>query len=146
MHLRQSNRLNDLPPQLDAVRRRAAVNTTTAWSTEVDAKPLPAPTFNRDIAPIMFAQCASCHRPGEAAALSLLTYKQVSKRADLVAAVTDSRFMPPWHAEQVDVAYHGERRLTDEQIASIKLGSPPTCPRAAADLPAAPNSSRLAAW
>ena len=52
-------------------------------------------TFNRDIAPIVFANCVVCHRPGEAAPFSLLDYAQAKKRAGLITALTTSRFMPP---------------------------------------------------
>ena len=55
-----------------------------------------APTFNREVAPLLFERCASCHRPGRPAPFSLLTYDDVRPRArQLVAAVT-SRAMPPW--------------------------------------------------
>src|SRR5262245_50699004 len=54
------------------------------------------PTFNRDVAPIIFAKCASCHRPGEAAPFSLLTYDDVRRRASQIVEVTQMRFMPPW--------------------------------------------------
>ncbi|WP_172991763.1 c-type cytochrome [Lacipirellula parvula] len=143
MHLRQPNRLKFAATAAALLTLCAiAISTTTAWSTETksDVKPAPAPTFNCDIAPIMFAQCASCHRPGEAAPFSLLTYKQVSKRADLVAAVTESRFMPPWHAEPIETPFHGERRLTDEQIATIQAWVDADMPEGdPADLPAAPE-------
>lgn len=43
-------------------------------------------TFNRDIAPILFKQCAPCHRPGEAAPFSLLTYEDAKKRAEQIDA------------------------------------------------------------
>ena len=104
-----------------------------------DEQPQP-PTFNRDVAPIIFAQCASCHRPGEAAPFSLLTYKDVKKRADLVAAVTASRYMPPWHAEPASIPFHGERRLTDEQIALLRAWVDADMPEGdAADLPPTPE-------
>ena len=45
----------------------------------------PAPTFNKDIAPILYANCATCHRPGEVAPFPLLTYQDASKRASLIA-------------------------------------------------------------
>ena len=48
-------------------------------------------TFNRDIAPIVFAHCASCHRPGEVGPFSLLTYADVRQRATLIAQVTAKR-------------------------------------------------------
>ena len=53
-------------------------------------------TFNRDIAPIIFHSCSTCHRPGESGPFSLLTYYDVKKHARQIAEVTQSRFMPPW--------------------------------------------------
>jgi len=79
------------------------------------------PTFNHDIAPIIYSNCSNCHRPGEVAPFSLLTYDDAAKRAKQLAAVTAARFMPPWKAEP---GYGGhfmnERRLTDAQIATIR--------------------------
>ena len=48
-------------------------------------------TFNRDVAPIVLAQCATCHRPGEVAPFSLLTYEDAHKRARQIALVTSQR-------------------------------------------------------
>src|SRR5881628_608480 len=79
-----------------------------------------APTFNQDIAPILYQHCATCHRPGEVAPFSLLTYQDASKRASLIASVTERRYMPPWKAEPNYGHFADERRLTDAQIASIK--------------------------
>src|SRR6266545_4538742 len=56
-------------------------------------------TFNKDIAPILFRHCAGCHRPGEVAPFSLLTYQQVRARASDVVKVTSRRYMPPWLPE-----------------------------------------------
>jgi mono/diheme cytochrome c family protein len=89
----------------------------------------PAPvTFAETIAPIVYANCASCHRPGEAAPFSLLTYDDVAKRAALIARVTESRYMPPWHAEAGYGEFVGERRLSEAQIAAFaewaKTGMP----------------------
>src|SRR5262245_10263958 len=75
-----------------------------------------APTFNKEVAPILFQNCAACHRPGEGAPFSLLTYEDAKKRGKLLARVTQSRQMPPWKADKGDVAFRNERRLTDEQI------------------------------
>jgi hypothetical protein len=76
-------------------------------------------TFSRDIAPIIFTNCASCHRPGEAAPFSLLSYQDVKKRAAQVAYITEQRIMPPWKAEHGDYEFKNERRLTAEQIGMI---------------------------
>src|ERR1051326_7266263 len=56
-------------------------------------------TFTEHVAPIVLNVCATCHRPGEAAPFSLLTYEDVRKRGKLLATVTQSRYMPPWHAD-----------------------------------------------
>ena len=56
-------------------------------------------TFSRDIAPIVFAQCAACHRPGEVGPFSLLTYTDVKQHARQIAEVTRRRVMPPWKVE-----------------------------------------------
>ena len=57
------------------------------------------PTFNKDIAPILYQNCATCHRPGEVAPFSLLTYSDAAKKASLLAVVTEKRVMPPWKPE-----------------------------------------------
>jgi mono/diheme cytochrome c family protein len=79
-----------------------------------------APTFSKDVAPILFQQCAGCHRPGEAAPFSLLTYDDARKRGKLIAQLTHSRQMPPWKADPGDVPFRNERRLKDEQIAVLR--------------------------
>jgi mono/diheme cytochrome c family protein len=76
-------------------------------------------TFSETIAPIVYANCVTCHRAGEAAPFPLITYEDVAKRGALIARVTASRYMPPWHAASGHGEFVGERRLTDQQIASI---------------------------
>jgi hypothetical protein len=76
-------------------------------------------TFSETIAPIVYANCVTCHRPGEAAPFALISYEDVAKRATLIARVTESRYMPPWHAEHGYGEFLNERRLTDAQIATI---------------------------
>ena len=88
----------------------------------------PAVTFAETIAPIVYANCVTCHRPGEAAPFSLITYEDVVKRGKLVARVTSEKYMPPWHAAPGHGEFVGERRLTEAQIAAIdtwvKAGMP----------------------
>src|SRR5437899_99077 len=78
------------------------------------------PTFNRDIAPILYQNCAPCHRPGQVAPFPLLSYEDARKRAPLIATVTASRYMPPWKAEAGFGHFQDERRLTDAEIALIR--------------------------
>lgn len=78
------------------------------------------PTFNKDIAPILYQNCSNCHRAGEVAPFPLLTYKDAAKRADQIAAITQARVMPPWKARRGYGDFLDERRLTDQQIATIR--------------------------
>jgi hypothetical protein len=80
----------------------------------------PKPTFTEQIAPIVFNHCASCHRPGEAAPFALMSYQDVRKRGALIAAVTGTRYMPPWHAAPGYGDFIDVHRLTDAQISTIK--------------------------
>ncbi|MDX1432813.1 MAG: tetratricopeptide repeat protein, partial [Gammaproteobacteria bacterium] len=99
-----------------------------------------AVTFNRDIAPIVFENCVVCHRPHGAAPFSLLDYAQASKRAGLIAALTQSRYMPPWLPARGDVELLGERGLSDEEIALIaEWVEQGALEGDAADLPPAPQ-------
>jgi hypothetical protein len=86
------------------------------------------PTFNKDIAPILYANCSTCHRPGEVAPFPLLTYQDAAKRAALIAGAVTQRFMPPWKAEPGYGDFAAARVLTTEQIAMIqnwaKAGAP----------------------
>jgi hypothetical protein len=77
-------------------------------------------TFSKEIAPIIFDKCASCHRPGAVAPFSLLSYQDVRKRAKQIAYITEKRIMPPWKADQGDYEFKDDRRLTSEQIGMIK--------------------------
>ncbi len=85
-----------------------------------DAPPRPTPTFTKDIAPIIFDNCTSCHREGEAVPFPLETYRDVRKRGLLIKDVTESRYMPPWHAAPADVRYVSQRGLTDREIGEIR--------------------------
>jgi len=86
------------------------------------------PTFNKDIAPILYQNCATCHRPGEVAPFSLLTYADAAKKAGLLAIVTGKRVMPPWKAEPGYGSFANERRLSEPQISLMrewaKAGAP----------------------
>src|SRR5215470_15552749 len=73
-------------------------------------------TFYKDIAPIVYQNCSSCHRPGESGPFPLLSYDDVKKHAPQVADVTKRRYMPPWLPEAGHGEFQEERRLTDAQI------------------------------
>jgi tetratricopeptide (TPR) repeat protein len=77
-------------------------------------------TFNRQIAPILYKNCTTCHHPGGGGPFSLLTYEDARRRAPQIEQVTASRFMPPWLPEHGYGDFADERRLTAEEIALIK--------------------------
>ena len=57
------------------------------------------PTFTRDVAPILYNSCVSCHRPGEVAPMSLVSYEDVRPWAKSIREKVANRDMPPWHAD-----------------------------------------------
>ena len=71
-----------------------------------------APTFSKDVAPILYANCVSCHRPGEMAPMSLMNYELVRPYARSIRARIELGTMPPWHAEAPEGKFLNERRLT----------------------------------
>ena len=76
-------------------------------------------TFARDVAPILFANCAYCHRPGEVAPFSLLSYKDARPWAVSIKQAVSTRQMPPWNADPHYGSFRDARRLTDQEIATI---------------------------
>jgi len=77
-------------------------------------------TFSEHVAPIVFANCASCHRPGEAAPFSLLSYRDARPLAKAIATATASHAMPPWKAGPSDFAFANARQLSADQIATMQ--------------------------
>jgi tetratricopeptide (TPR) repeat protein/mono/diheme cytochrome c family protein len=80
----------------------------------------PPVTFNRDIAPVIFNSCSTCHHPGEAGPFPLLTYSDVKKHARQIADVTQARTMPPWLPDPQPLKFVDELRLTNAQIDLIQ--------------------------
>jgi tetratricopeptide (TPR) repeat protein len=77
-------------------------------------------TFNAHVAPILFENCASCHRPGEVAPFPLLSYEDAKAHAAEIARETQARQMPPWLPEPGAYALEGVRRLSDAQIETLQ--------------------------
>lgn len=97
-------------------------------------------TFTRHIAPILYANCTECHRPGQVAPFSLLTYEDASKRAEFLAEVTSQRRMPPWKARIDYGHFEDERRLTARQVSLIADWAKAGAPKGDdADMPPAPD-------
>jgi len=76
-------------------------------------------TFHRDVAPILFDKCATCHRPGGAAPFGLLTYADARQRARLIATAVSTHVMPPWPPDGERDEFEGDRRLLPEEIQTL---------------------------
>jgi hypothetical protein len=73
-------------------------------------------TYYNDINPIIQSKCAPCHHPGGGAPFSLLTYEDVNKRASFIKEVVESRYMPPWRADNNYVHFANDRSLSKKEI------------------------------
>jgi hypothetical protein len=99
------------------------------WSA-VSAIPAAAaePTFSKEVAPILYKNCVSCHRPGEIAPMSLLTYEQARPWAKSIREKVLAGQMPPWHASEPRGIFQNDRRLTDAEkntlVAWVDGGAP----------------------
>lgn len=110
---------------------------TNASSGSKNAKTV---TFSKDVAPIFNKQCAECHRPGESAPFSTLSYKDVRPWAKSIKEKVANRTMPPWHADAHVGAFANDRTLSKTEIdtimAWVEQGAPEGNPK---DLPPAPK-------
>ncbi|MFP6583550.1 MAG: cytochrome c, partial [Candidatus Hydrogenedentota bacterium] len=98
------------------------------------------PTFSKDIAPILFENCTSCHQPGQSAPMSLLSYREVRPWAKSILKNVQERTMPPWHASPEFGHFKNDRSLSQEDIDTITDWVNSGTPRGdASDLPAMPT-------
>jgi hypothetical protein len=99
-----------------------------------------APTFTKDVAPILYEHCATCHRAGEIGPMPLLTYNDARPWAKAIRGVVAQGKMPPWHATQEHGVFSNDRRLSEHDRATLlawaDAGAPQGNPQ---DLPAAPK-------
>ena len=117
----------------------AAVTAVSGDGAASRTAPAAVPTFTRDVAPILYRNCVQCHRAGEIAPMSLLTYQEVRPWARAIRKATSEGVMPPWHAAAPEGTFENERRLSAAEkdvIARWVAGGAPEGD--ARDLPAAP--------
>lgn len=75
-----------------------------------------SPTFNRDVAPIIFENCVGCHHAGGTGPFPLTSYDEVKKRGRQIVEMTRERIMPPWLPAEGRELFRGARSLTETQI------------------------------
>jgi len=78
-----------------------------------------APTFYRDVLPILQNNCQTCHRAGEVAPMSLISYEDARPWARSIKTKTTAKQMPPWFADAEFGLFANERKLTDKQIETL---------------------------
>jgi hypothetical protein len=102
--------------------------------------PADIPTFTKDVAPILYKNCTTCHRKGEIGPMSLLTYDEARPYAKSIRDEVSDGSMPPWHADPAHGKFQNDRRLSaadrDVLVRWANNGAPPGNP---ADLPPAPK-------
>ena len=100
----------------------ALVQTAAAFGGE-------RPTYHRDVARILQKHCQDCHRPGQVAPFSLLSYEQARKRSSDIVNVTQDGVMPPWHAStSVGGPFVGARVLSDAEKKTLVNWVEAKCP------------------
>jgi mono/diheme cytochrome c family protein len=110
----------------------------TASASDADKNKVDV-TFNKDVAPIFYKNCVQCHRAGEIAPMSLITYKEARPWARSIKEKVVTREMPPWHADPHFGEFSNDRRLSrkdlDTIVAWVDQGAREGNPK---DLPPAP--------
>src|SRR5215831_17357540 len=97
-------------------------------------------SFSRDVAPIFYNRCAECHRPGEIAPMSLLTYNDARPWARSIKQKVLDRSMPPWLAAPENDHFSNDRRLSRKEIDTITAWVDAGAPRGDdKDLPSLPR-------
>ena len=90
-----------------------------AAGTDTAPPPPGKTTFYKDVLPILQSNCQSCHRPGEVAPMSLLTYEDARPWAIAMKMAVVSQKMPPWYADPQYGHFSNERKLTSQQIRTL---------------------------
>ncbi len=88
-----------------------------------------AVTFTEHVAPIFYESCTTCHRPGQVAPMSLLTYEDARPWARAIREKVGDREMPPWDADPAVGVWANDRSLSEEAIATIVAWADGGAPR-----------------
>src|SRR6266576_586742 len=117
----------------------ATIALASAGTAAAQGAAAAAPTYSKDVAPIFYKNCTSCHRPGEIAPMSLLTFKDARPWVKSIGTKVSNGVMPPWHADPANGPFLNDRRLSasdkDTILRWVNGGAPEGDPK---DLPAPP--------
>lgn len=118
---------------------RVMLATVAGFGFPGDAAQAQVPTFSRDVAPILYANCTTCHRPGGLGPMSLLDFAGATRVAARIRKAVSTGYMPPWHADAPHGTFANDRRLSERDkqtiLSWIDGGAPEGDPK---QLPPAP--------
>src|SRR5712691_1215934 len=96
-----------------------AIAAVAAHSLYLTAQTPPSPTFYKQVLPILQKNCQSCHRPGQIAPFSMLTYESTRPWARSIKTKVESRQMPPWFADTQHGEFSNNPSLKPDEIDAI---------------------------
>ena len=103
------------------------------------AAPAGVPTFTKDVAPILYKNCVTCHRAGEIGPMPLLTYEDARPYAQAIIEEVEAGHMPPWHAVAPEGTFLNERKLPAAEKETLLKWAKNGAPKGnAADMPKPP--------
>jgi hypothetical protein len=106
-----------MPPRLLRATQLATVVTpallVAAFSRQGPSPRHAGPTFSKDVAPIVYRNCTTCHHPGGLGPFSLVDYDSAKDETDKIEKAVSTGYMPPWHAEGPRGVFRNDRRLSD---------------------------------
>lgn len=102
-------------------------------TTNADDSVVTRPTFTRDVLPVLQEHCQECHRPGQVAPISFMSYDEVRPWAKAIRKATETKTMPPFHASGPLDIFQNDLRLTEKEIQTIRnwvdTGAPEGSPK-----------------
>jgi hypothetical protein len=127
----------------------ALVVTGALGAAQAPSRSAAAPTFTKDVVPILQRSCQNCHRPNSIAPMSFLTYEDVRPWARSMKSKVQTREMPPWFIDKTIgiTKFKNDISLSDDEIATIVKWVDDGSPRGnLADMPPPVQFPDLTAW
>jgi hypothetical protein len=105
---------------MNRIRVTVALAGLIGLASSVSAQSPAAPTFSKDVAPILYKNCTNCHRAGEIGPMQLVSFSDARPWAKAIATRVTDGTMPPWHADPAHGQFANDRRLSDKDRDTIE--------------------------
>src|SRR5215467_8061588 len=79
----------------------------------------PAPSFYKEVLPVLQKNCQGCHRPGEVAPMSFLTYESTRPWAKAIKEAVLTKKMPPWFADPHYGDFRNQPTLSESEVKTV---------------------------